>query len=241
MTAFSTSALRWSCDSRSSEARSAAFTPHRLEIRARMRRPVRPRPRRRRRSRCGERGPRAARGRCRRWSRPGAPRWRTTPRRDTTSSLLDDAAERLLRGIARLLGIAQPGLRDALDAARVALDQHVAASRSPPRARGLRGSRRRGCCGRVDRARGHARSGRRSRDDVRSIRAAIVGDVARPGSSLSSARFGRHASVHRECASTQDLVRGAASEGAARGLHRRRRSPDRRPRPARPHVGRRAR
>jgi BirA family biotin operon repressor/biotin-[acetyl-CoA-carboxylase] ligase len=42
--------------------------------------------------------------------------------------------------------------------------------------------------------------------------------VARPGSPLSSARFGRHASLHRECGSTQDLVRSAAAEGAAEGF-----------------------
>ncbi len=42
--------------------------------------------------------------------------------------------------------------------------------------------------------------------------------MARPGSPLTSPRLGRHASLHRECGSTQDLVRVAASEGAAEGF-----------------------
>lgn len=42
--------------------------------------------------------------------------------------------------------------------------------------------------------------------------------MARPGSPLTSARSGRHASLLRECGSTQDVVRVAAGEGAAEGF-----------------------
>jgi BirA family biotin operon repressor/biotin-[acetyl-CoA-carboxylase] ligase len=42
--------------------------------------------------------------------------------------------------------------------------------------------------------------------------------VARPQSLLSSARFGRTASLRRECGSTQDIVRAAAGDGAAEGF-----------------------
>ena len=41
-------------------------------------------------------------------------------------------------------------------------------------------------------------------------RQAIVGDVARPGSPLTSARFGQLASLLPDCGSTQDIIRGVA-------------------------------
>ena len=240
MTAFSTSALRWSGDSRSSESRSAASTP------------------------IGSRSGSQA------WASPAAAaapstislrRTRATRRAWSVQALVatrctqvaNDASPRIRVAVPRRCGRAPPARRRgpprdrsagparcARRRPRGARPARRAPRRSPPRARAARIASERVLRSRRSRSRARAvRSTLTCR--VRSIRAAIVGDVARPGSSLSSARFGRHASAAprmRLDAGPRPRRRG---RGCRRGLHRRRRSPDRRPRPARPHVGRRAR